>query len=273
MKTKEKWEAERQRYLWHLLETEGKFDRSHWWKEPRWKKELPEQAAALYEIARRHPLVGDAMLRRGRDFNTLSPVVRRLAAIGLKSWPTLNTITKVEVAAAKKKGRPKSWLAGGLREYWLAVAGSLKGIDSRTDEEKCYDLGLDEQERAQLRGDASFDEQAVARAAVNAYRKGYALFAVAPDLVRAEGEVLLMRKYAERLAFNRKLNGKGKSRASNYLEWLDLIEEFEEYATNPKAPKHDPSLFDRYKKVIDSIEFPKFVPELPPQLPGEKAAP
>jgi hypothetical protein len=57
--SKETWQAMRARYTWHLRPPfDQEFNRSHWWKGD--SKIHP--VAALYELARRHPRVGE--LRR-----------------------------------------------------------------------------------------------------------------------------------------------------------------------------------------------------------------
>jgi hypothetical protein len=134
----------RARYTWHLRPPfDQEFDRSHWWKnEPQID---PAPAAALYELARRHPRVGELRSRLHHagwygqelraplvgaakermashafdDLGQEPEALHCLCLIGLKTWPTLG------------------WR---YQEYWMASAGNIKGVDCRDDLERCYSV-------------------------------------------------------------------------------------------------------------------------------------
>jgi hypothetical protein len=62
---KKAWQAIREPYRWHFLPPYNhKFDRSHWLKNNPEAADDPNKAepsAALYELTRRHPTVGEAL--------------------------------------------------------------------------------------------------------------------------------------------------------------------------------------------------------------------
>ena len=145
--TKEKWQAVRQNYTWHLHSPfKDEFDRSHWW-EGRPESEI-EPVAALYELARRHPRVGEVRrtFRRSGwygqelreplsedaaaemsslafdDVGREPKAIHCLCLIGLLPWPKL------------------SWRS---KDYWKMSAGKMKGVDCRDDIEKCQSITLD----------------------------------------------------------------------------------------------------------------------------------
>jgi hypothetical protein len=226
-KQEQDWQAKRGPYTWHLRPPfkDGGFDRSQWWK----GKADIDPVAALYEIARRHPSVGR------RDSSTPALIV--LGNIGLNSWPKLSP---------------------GHQAMWKSFAGNLKGVDCRNDEEKCYDVVWQDegeplnQAIALQRGNAlptvTELEAGIARRAIAAYRQGYILLAVAPELESNEAKTLLARKYSE----HRIMDGTGKHRA-RLEDWLALIAVFEKDATSKDGLKFDS--FNRYKRAVDSIKF------------------
>src|ERR1041385_532346 len=137
--SKEKWQAERARYAWHMRPPfRNTFDRSHWWR----NQSDVDSIAALYELARRHPRVGELRLRFRRaswygqesrdplvgaaeremasqachDLGKEPDAIHCLCLIGLKSWPALGSRNQ---------------------EFWEMSAGRLKGVDCRHDIERC----------------------------------------------------------------------------------------------------------------------------------------
>lgn len=144
--SKETWQAMRACYTWHLRPPfDQEFDHSHWWKnEPRID---PAPAAALYELARRHPRVGelrsrlhhaswygqelraplvgaakDSIVSRAFDDLGQEPAAMHcLCLIGLKTWPTLDCRDQAS---------------------WKMSAGNMKGVDCRDDLERCYSITL-----------------------------------------------------------------------------------------------------------------------------------
>jgi hypothetical protein len=79
-------------------------------------------------------------------------------------------------------------------------------------------------------------EKSIGQQAAWAYRRGYLLLAVAPDLAEKDLD-LLAKAY-------RAGKRKGKSRASRWLDWLTLITRFEKGED-----------FIHYKRVMDSVKF------------------
>ncbi len=139
---KNTWQAVHAPYRWHLDSPfKLEFDRMHWWKD---KSDI-HPVAALYELARRHPIVGqlrkkfrsaswygqelraelvgaakDRMASSAFDDLGQQPTaIHCLCLIGLKPWPTLG------------------WR---LQEYWEQSAGNIKGVDCRDDLERCYSV-------------------------------------------------------------------------------------------------------------------------------------
>jgi len=147
-------QATRQTYTWHLRPPFDKeFDCSHWWKG------MPDsktgQVAALYELARRHPLIGEGLFKR-----MPSPAAR--AAMYTKVWghdPTcppavvearLNDLIREAVAGLHEPSSVywtclvgvKSWAKLGYteRKNWESNAGNLKGLDLRDEDLQCYSI-------------------------------------------------------------------------------------------------------------------------------------
>jgi len=132
----------RARYTWHLRPPfNGEFDHSHWWE----NETQIDPVAALYELARRHPQIGQLLLKfkgaswYGHEFphplvgaaekRILNQAIKDLGEepeaifclceIGLKSWPKL------------------SW---SNQEFWEMSAKKMKGLDCRDDLEKCNSI-------------------------------------------------------------------------------------------------------------------------------------
>lgn len=117
------WEPIREQFTWHLRPpfAEGsngkrRFDCTHWWDKS------PDEitpAAALYELARRHPDVGRALKEGDCDKKEQSQQSYRLGFLcqhGLSNWKTL--------AASVVGGSPQT-------EVWEFFIGKLKGLDFR----------------------------------------------------------------------------------------------------------------------------------------------
>jgi len=226
-------------YKWHLrplLPVPFKvilFDSLHWWKQ----SADVEPVAALYELARRHPSVGLRMTQPWILKNPTSALIV-LGDIGLSSWPKLTS---------------------GQKALWKTFAGNLKGVDSRNDDEKCFDIEWqDENNRmAEFKRGAGIPSVAdikagIARRAVEAYQQGFVLLAVAPGLAQDEAAALLSQKYHEHLLVSRAVRGAGKQR-SRHGNWLDLISAFERAAaTNAKDMAQ---VFARYRRAMDGVRF------------------
>lgn len=294
------WQALRRRYTWHLRPPfKSQFDHLHWWKG---QNEI-EPAAALYEPARRHPLVREAWLKAvaaiksnrraipvplgvpffgGGKFshiildehwfsnNTRSGTVPHslywTCHFGLRSWAKLDYTN---------------------RENWKSSAGYLKGLDLRDKDLQCRSINelahwrIIDERKATLRkkrhiNDYSYKETAeerkaarnknlsvlhndlavnppnadewqaaIAYRAVEAYRQGYLLLAVAPGLQSDKGALLMQKVYG---SAQRKY-GRPKQRA-RWQDWLPLISAFEDVPTSPKSP-----VFVRYRRALDGIHF------------------
>ena len=212
--TKETRQAEHNRFLWHLnLPFKSEFDRTLWWeKTPETKV---EPVAALYELMRRHPMVGElrkkfhsaswygielrpklvgaARIEMLKHFITdaydLPNTNKVLCTIGLKCWANLTSEQRIE---------------------WSRVAGKIKGVESRETYGLC--MPLTELAWSQLRAEravniappdkkvsskaimANAEEDiklhpftkddynaAIARLAVYAHDMGYLIYAIAED--------------------------------------------------------------------------------------------
>jgi hypothetical protein len=135
---------DRKLYSWFLRPPVGEmFDHRNWWNHC--DKGWCTPTSAIYELARRHPRIGELRLRykdkiwfglelrkrmsRKKEepfasaaFDDLGHEYRAihcLCLIGLKIWPEL------------------SWQ---FREYWEMSMGVLKGVDCRSDLEQCVSL-------------------------------------------------------------------------------------------------------------------------------------
>ena len=251
------WGTTRAPFTWHLHPPfDKKFDKYHWWENSSESDIDPH--AALYEIARRHPLICachvgvlDFSLKR----YSLHPI-RFLGLYGLKSWPELSL----------KK-----------RNVWQKVAGILKGVDCRDETEKCFSIEsaafstikikrtfstkkyqkltigkvshLIEEDVIKNPPFMSEMESEIKEAAVKAFRDGYLLMAVAPDIATDNAESLMAKEFRQ----YRTNKGISKSRA-RWENWLPLISEFENATLRSRGAKSQ--LFVRYRRVIDGIEFP-----------------
>ena len=271
----------RERYTWHLHPPfNNEFDHSHWWE----GQSKIEPAAALYELARRHPRIGQLWLKFKRAswygqelrcplvgaaekkmvsqaFNDLgkeSAAIHCLCLIGLNSWPKLH------------------W---SDQEYWLDTAGKIKGLDCRPDIGQCQNINA--QAGGELIGKRRFrlnrkgrhkrltreefdalvskdiiknpfgaDEwnAAITRHAIEELHKGHLLFSVAPDLTLAEAKNLFEREYG----LHRKLTLEGKQRA-RWENWLPLIAAFENEEAQPGGKKSP--AFIRYRRTLDGVRF------------------
>lgn len=241
MKTKssnESWQSIRVRYTWHLRPPLKKtFDRSHWWKA---KPAGVGPVAALYELARRHPLVG-LRLTQPWKLSNLSAAIICLGDIGMKSWPKLTP---------------------GQKAMWKQCAQNLKGVDCRTDEEKCCDLvwqgeGEPLNQLVTLKKGAGFPaaadlEASIAQRAIEAYRQGHVLLAIAPGLAQDEAEALLANKYGEHRLFDKAVHGVGKQRVRPN-DWLRLIAQFDDAASSSGGVNSRG--FHPYRKAIDGLCF------------------
>lgn len=263
--TKKEWRPIRDRYTWHLRPPFDKlFDRTHWWE----GQPEPEPQAALYELARRHPAVGLLQARLVSDPSAglldEPDALHCLATVGLKPWLQLDD---------------------SHRELWLEAAGCLKGLDCRGPVARCYALtsgaltdpllrlvsqvaksGKTKKTLDELAGAVGGNlkeepipredfEADLARAAVDASRRGFAVLAVALDLSYDDAAALLAEAYRK----ERRRFGITKPRA-RYLDWLPLVQKFElEQSAIAMGPNSQD--FIRYRRAIDGLDFgPQSIP-------------
>jgi len=274
-------QALRRRYTWHMRPPfEDRFDRSHWWEGQGKSDVSPE--AALYELARRHPLVcevlsGETGLYEG-DAVFPPPPLDWLWRIGLQSWPGVNKYDRAiwMLSSHGIKGldmRDEAWNAP-----FMELLGNLSLLDERIAVDKpCHAINtvarlsiLGQRITASEREAKTCEEQmdivrkglatnpltadeweaAIAQCAVAAHRKGYLLLAVAPDLKAEEAESVMAAKYKEHS--EQRLPGKPKQRPRRE-DWLPLISEFEDAETSPHKAKSQ--VFARYRRALDGIRF------------------
>jgi hypothetical protein len=289
--TKETRETFRAQYSWHLRAPFTNFDREHWWERQSDINKI-EPEAALYELARRHPIIGAlrsrfqltdlqevesphsarAKKRKQSSGNPpfkqlqgLPSAVHCLCLIGLKTWRDLT---------------------GREMDFWIDTVGSIKGVDCRSDLERCCSLNNEViidvlvglaaklKHRHKAKSHTEFNrlvardfvkcnfsdqeyEQAIAEYAKFAIRNDYLVIAVARDLRTDEARLLLERQYREHQRLYRVLKQR-----SRYPNWLPLISEFENNEiTQQKDTTH---AFVRYRRAVDLIHFPNIGPGVHP---------
>jgi len=273
----------RARYTWHLRPPfNDEFDCSHWWEDQTDVNEIAP-VGILYELARRHPLVGEVRSKfrhakwYGQEFRAPlvgaakervasqafddlgqeSGAIHCLCLIGLKSWPTLG---------------------GRDRDYWEDCAGNLKGLECRDELERCdsitlsalADILIKRVSKLKRKGKGMTNEEfnklvakdwvksppsseelgaALVQEALDAHLHGHLLIAVAPDLVEEDAKSLLAKTYRR----HRVLNPAPKQRARSE-NWLPLISEFEH--AEASGDKSKSQAFTRYRRALDLIRFP-----------------
>lgn len=251
--SKEKWQAKRAPYTWHLRPPfDLEFDRTHWWKgKPEGKI---KSIVCLYELARRHPRIGQLRLKFHRaswygqelrdilvgakniginskvddDLGQESEAIKCLCQIGLKSWVNL------------------PWFC---RNYWMASAGNLKGVDERSSDDRCFPITL--KTLAHLNEKSTTDEleKEIVINALRMHRQGHLVFSFAPDLKTDTAVEMFKYQYVILKKF---LTKKGLQR-ERHENWLPIISEFEENTDNSiRVKKHQ---FTKYKRAVDGIRF------------------
>lgn len=254
------WEANRQRYTWHLRPPFARrFDCSHWWKG------LPdskiEPVAALYELARRHPIIPEIpaaaalikataaqeLLDPLRSFYERRPSLRSTRLLAMTSWPKLEKFQQ---------------------DDWKSSIGKMKGLDLRQMNSLCFNVTelarsavyqTRENDRKLFNyphvGDYSEPtdqewETAIAQQAIAAHRQGHLLLSVVPDLAADKVASLTAKIYYDHQRHFPPTKQKHRARSQ---DWLDIISKFED-AENRKD-KDMSQLFIRYRRVMDAISF------------------
>jgi hypothetical protein len=256
---KDIWQIIRGRYTWHLRERE--FDRSHWWE----KAPNEDPIAACYELARRHPLAEKpppTITFPGTEppiplppLSEFQPSLHCTRCLAMKSW--LN-------------------LTDSERTKWKSSIRKARGLDLRPDESVCRNLtSLAGSTIAQRRVEAAmapdsllpyglntsafslyFDptdeerEAAIAKAALEAYRQGYLLLAVAPGLATEKLQSVVSKNYREHF---RSDSPPKRSQRARWQDWLSLISEFEDDELKRGGAKNQ--VFARYRRTVDQIRF------------------
>jgi hypothetical protein len=278
---KKNWRAGRRKYTWYFRSPfKAQFDRSHWWK----KSPNNEPCAALYELARRHPLVRETWLKNFAA-NTRSrwniaiwlhkqglPGTARLPA-GCEELTKKITLPPIgsQLPLMNSLGWTcfyglKSWanLTLAQRESWKRSVGKIKGLDFRWDIDTCESVSsrLAFEAWSPLNKlinplcpltnpqTASEWETAIAHWAVEAHRQGKVLLAVAPDLDSKKAGQLMVKTYRDHLRLYAPATPPQRAR---WEQWLDLIEEFEDDETSPAKAKSQ--VFARYRRAVVEIRF------------------
>jgi hypothetical protein len=268
--TKDDSRALRRRYTWHFRRPfSDAFDRSHWWKGEEAKL---EPAASLFELARRHPRVGEELLKtvvsESADrmvmvedslfWNTVPGSIRDklywTCRMGLKSWAKLDDTDRQNwKSAIALKGldlrseyfqseflnevadlRPAVERIWGLRDKWVG----------KSEEEMLEIVEADAIAHPPTAGGRA---DALVKATLEADRRGDLLFALAPDLTPKRAGALIEKIYRRA----RRSYGKPPHRA-RWQEWLPLIAAFEDAEVSHGAYSQT---FARYRRVIDGIDF------------------
>jgi hypothetical protein len=281
--SKQTLQSLRARYTWQLQPPFNKqFDARHWWEGQAHIDEI-DPVGALYELARRHPVVGEVRRKfcnarwhgmelynpssvgkankrlvnlAYMDIGNMPDAIYCLCLIGLKTWEKLN---------------PRE------RDYWEDAVGSIKGLDCRSDLQQCCSinnevltdilLGFAKGLKRKCKGKTAGEinklyayellkskypddkyEADIAKYAISALRNNYLLIAVARDLKADEAASLLEQRYREHQALHRI----PKQRA-RHESWLPLISEFENDEIGHKKAKSQ--VFIRYRRSLDLIHF------------------
>ncbi len=267
------WQANRRCYTWHLRPPfDKKFDCSHWWKG------LPdskiEPVAALYELARRHPIISKipaaaflkhaslstaaAELRRSPFPSFFEPIpsLRLTRLLGMYSWPEL---TKTEQRDWKSSiGKMKGFDLRQMKSLCFNVTALARSAVYRTRENDRKRFGAEYIE--ELTGIRDYSvyakptdqewETAIAQQAIAAHRQGHVLLSVVPDLAANKVASLTAKIYHDHQQNSSPTKQKHRARSQ---DWLDIISRFED-AENSKH-KAKSQLFARYRRIVDAISF------------------
>ena len=242
------------------------FDKDHWWKSK--SEEQIDPRAAVYEIARRHPRIGelrkkfrdkiwyglelkdqlsepypeDILSEQSSDLGSEPRAVHCLCLIGLKSWPELTSTD---------------------RGYWIASAGKLKGVECRDPIElvnTIHMMALVNVMYQRITEGNSLDEiksnpfnlkeieNEIASLAVIAHREGNHLLWAAPGMTSDQARDLLAKKYSQA----EKAANKPKQRAK-WNQWLPAIEDLEDDMNEYGGVKSP--ILTRYKRIMEDVQF------------------
>jgi len=247
----------------------AKFDRSHWWEG---LSDTEHQAApfgreaALYELARRHPLVAEETPINA-TLPGSEPPIPLPSIFGPK--PSLLWTRRLAM---------RSWvnLKKSEQSAWKSNMGKVKGLDLRPQESLCRNvtrlahLAINQQKENALNASAEAApelsglgwlslftnptarewEAAIAQCAIEAQRQGYVLLAVAPDMAAHKAQSVLLKVYQEQLKLYPAAQALQRAR---WQDWLPLISSFEN--AEARGDKQREQAFVRYRRVVDAIHF------------------
>ena len=167
----------------------------------------------------------------------------------------------------------KSWpkLTNKEKEDWKSNIGKVKGFDLRPAKSLCINVvelahlavWQARNEAAKFLSGAEYparglgwyptdDEYgvAVAKQAVEAFRKGYLILGVAPDLKQDKAESVLMEIYSKHSLPN---PFSKRSQRARWQDWLPCISRFEDAETSEHKAKSQE--FAHYRRLVDGIRF------------------
>lgn len=283
--SKESWRSVRRRYTWYFRPLfNSKFERTHWWAGDNNQVDITP-SAALYELVRRHPMVRETWVRnffaaarsrrgvavshpdiqerwtdkivRFADFASSPPSLSWTCLVGLKSWSTLDSTERQnwEFSVGYLKGLDLRWeelqcflinhsASGKIRDRReQALSDKVKGLKDRSKIVQLVNADLEERPPSTEEWEA-----AIAECAVKAFRDGYLLFAVAPDLSSAKAAELLPKRYAFE-----KRDYSEPTRRARWNDWLPIISDFETAETDYQGASNQ--VFVRYRRAMDSVSF------------------
>jgi hypothetical protein len=246
----------RARYQWHLLPPFDKwFDRSHWWEEPGVKR---EPAAALFELARRHPNVGKTLLAWVKSTTPEPPLppagfkVGRFNGLGLTYKSTNDTGEPLYWTC---RYALKSWpkLEWTDRKLWENSIRGLKGLYLCGEMDLCCSVDELAMWKIRFRRDTlptrNVWDSAFATSAIEAHKQGYLLISIAPGLTPAKVGKLVAKLYREKGCASNNI-----PKRARWDDWLLLISAFEKVAAS--QPKVDTKqAFIRYRRALTDIPF------------------
>ncbi len=284
-------QALRRRYTWHLRSPfKEKFDHSHWWEGP---FEI-QPIAALYELARRHPLVGERWLAGATvlesNSNTLPGFIHAMTDKTMRASTDARPVPYSLQSTCLLGLHSWAQLDYTARKNWARSSNGMKGLDFRTDFSQCqsitrlahWDIIAERKEALRKNGKliqlpstspnkkqeaaekknlttlhkhlvanpptAEEWESAIAYRAVEAYRQGSLLLAVAPDLKAKTAAEVMGKVYGS----TRRSYARPKQRA-RWQNWLPLIAAFENAEKSPQGAYAQD--FVHYRRVLDAIRF------------------
>ena len=240
------------------------------------------QGASWYGHAFPDPIAGakeKSILNQAiKDLGKESPALHCLCEIGLKSWPILSDSGREfwEMSARKMKGldcrdeaeKCFSISRGAEGDVLGALFASFKHgkkgpFQFRITDDLTVGYSMAEAKRLILlhkrieQKSLSCKEMdaALTRRVIAAYRRGYWIYAIAPDLTVEEAKSLFEIQYRRHQKAAEDV--KQRARPSSSEDWLRLIVQFDNAASSSAGVNSRG--FSPYKKAIDGIRFDRLV--------------